>query len=98
MTEEKNKMADLFAACWKDAALKTRFMADPMAVLAEYGMPIPDGMDVKVVENGDNCVHITIPAPPTETNKLSDEELNHAAGGACTSILDHFNPKCTYVC
>jgi hypothetical protein len=77
------KLASLFAACWKDEALKARFMADPKAVLAEYDMPVPDGMDVKVVENADNCVHITMPAPPTGSMELSDEELSHAAGGIC---------------
>ena len=66
MTEEKNTLAQLFAACWKDEALKARFMADPKAVLAEYGMPVPEGMDVKVVENSDSHVHITMPAPPAE--------------------------------
>jgi mersacidin/lichenicidin family type 2 lantibiotic len=40
-------------------------------------------MDVKVVENADNCVHITMPAPPTGSMELSDEELSHAAGGIC---------------
>jgi mersacidin/lichenicidin family type 2 lantibiotic len=38
-------------------------------------------MDVKVVENADNCVHITMPAPPSGSNELSDEELSNAAGG-----------------
>ena len=33
MTEQKNQLASLFAACWKDEALKARFMADPKAVL-----------------------------------------------------------------
>ena len=80
MTEQKNQLASLFAACWKDEALKARFMADPKAVLAEYDMDVPDGMDVKVVENADNCVHITMPAPPT-VMELSDEELSNAAGG-----------------
>ena len=51
MTEQKNQLASLFAACWKDEALKARLMADPKAVLAEYDMPVPDGMNVKVVEN-----------------------------------------------
>ena len=79
MTEQKNQLASLFAACWKDEALKARFMADPKAVLAEYDMPVPDGMDVKVVENADNCVHITLPKRPSDD--LSDEELEAAAGG-----------------
>jgi mersacidin/lichenicidin family type 2 lantibiotic len=38
-------------------------------------------MDVKVVENADNTVHITMPAPPTGHLELSDEELSNAAGG-----------------
>ena len=82
MTEQKNQLASLFAACWKDEALKARFMADPKAVLAEYDMDVPDGMDVKVVENADNCVHITMPAPPASDGDLSDEELSNAAGGS----------------
>ena len=82
MTEEKNALARLFAACWKDEALKARFMADPKAVLAEYDMPVPDNLDVKVVENADDCVHITLPAPPAGDMDLSDDELSNAAGGS----------------
>ncbi len=59
-------------------------MSDPKAVLAEYGMDVPDGIDVKVVENSDNTVHITMPAPPDGHHELSDEELSAAAGGEYT--------------
>ena len=83
MTEQKNALAQLFAACWKDEALKARLMADPKAVLKEHGLDVPDGIDVKVVENADDCVHITLPAPPTGHMDLSDDELSNAAGGAC---------------
>ena len=88
MTEQRNQLADLFAACWKDEALKQRFMADPKAVLAEHGMPVPDGMDVNVVENTDTTVHITMPAPPSGSMQLSDDELRNAAGGGGTSTAD----------
>ena len=81
MTEQKNALAQLFAACWKDEALKARFMADPKAVLKEHGLDVPDGMDVKVVENADDCVHITLPAPPAGDHDLSDDEVSNAAGG-----------------
>ena len=81
MTEERNQLAEIFAACWKDEALKQRFMADPKAVLAEHGMPVPDGMVVNVVENTDTTVHITMPAPPSGGMDLSDDELSNAAGG-----------------
>ena len=81
VTEQKNRLAELFAACWKDEALKARFMSDPKSVLAEFDMPVPEGMDVKVVENADDCVHITMPAAPTGDSELSDAELGNAAGG-----------------
>jgi hypothetical protein len=55
MTEQKNQIASLFDTCWKDEALKARFMADPKAVLAERDRPVPDGMDIKIQlwENGE---------------------------------------------
>ena len=85
MTEERNRLAELFAACWKDEALKQRFMADPKAVLAEHGMDVPDDIDVNVVENTDTTVHITMPAPPSGHGDLSDDELSNAAGGSKSS-------------
>ena len=81
MTEEKNALAQLFAACWKDEALKARFMADPKGVLKEHGLDVPDNLDVKVVENADDCVHLTLPAPPSGHLDLSNDELVNAAGG-----------------
>ena len=93
MTDRKNALARLFAACWKDEALKARFMSDPKAVLAEYDMPVPDGIDVKVVENADDCVHITLPAAPAGgVGDLSDDELSNAAGGTSFSEA---RPACT---
>ena len=81
MTEQRNAMGQLFTECWKDDALKARFMSDPKAVLAERGIDVPDGIDVNVVENSDNTVHITMPATPPGGVSLSDQELTRAAGG-----------------
>ena len=81
MTEERNALTDLFAACWKDDALKARFMADPKAVLAERSIEMPDSIDVNVVENSDNTVHITLPVPPDGHAEMTMEELSQAAGG-----------------
>ena len=81
MTEQRNAIAELFAACWKDEALKARFMSDPKAVLTERGIKVPDDIDLNVVENSDNTVHITMPKAPSGATELSDEELTSAAGG-----------------
>ena len=93
MTEQRNQLASLFAACWKDDALKARFMADPKAVLAEYGMDVPDGIDVNVVENSDNTVHITMPAAPAGAQELSDDELTAVAAGCPTCGSDAISDK-----
>jgi hypothetical protein len=82
MTDETNKMNTLIAACWRDDALKQRFLSDPHAVLAEHGMDVPEGINVNVVENTDTTVHVTLPAAPVEHADLSDEELANAAGGS----------------
>ena len=84
MTEQRNALADLFAACWKDDALKARFMSDPKAVLAEHDIKVPEGMDVNVVENSDNTVHITMPKKPAGSTELSDDEIMAAAAGVYT--------------
>ena len=93
MTEQRNALAKLFAACWKDEALKARFMSDPKAVLAEHGIAVPTNIDVNVVENSDNTVHITMPAAPTGAADLSDEELAGAAGGD-ESLSRHDHKEC----
>ena len=98
MTKHKSALARLFAACWKDEALKARLLADPKAVLKEHGLDVPDGIDVKVVENADDCVHITLPAPPAGDMDLSDEELSNAAGGgSCAAVSCAASPlgSCT---
>ena len=87
MTELKNKMDELFAACWRDEGLKARLLSDPRSVLAEHGMPVPDDVKVNVVENGDDRVHITIPAAPAGHHHLSDEALSQVAGGTCSAWM-----------
>ncbi len=100
MTDETNKMNTLIAACWKDDALKQRFLSDPHAVLAEHGMDVPVGMNVNVVENTDTTVHVTMPAAPEGHMNLSDEELENAAGGGITwvaTVADHTIIDCGIV-
>jgi len=61
-------------------------MSDPRAVLGEYGMNVPDGIDVNVVESSDSAVHINLPTPPVGHAELSDEDLDAAAGGTPVAL------------
>ena len=42
---------------------------------------MPEGVDVKMVENTEEIVHFILPAPP-EKGELSEEDLENAVGGA----------------
>jgi hypothetical protein len=51
-------------------------------------MEVPEGINVNVVENTDNTVHVTLPAARDTYADLSDEELENAAGGLeATGVL-----------
>ena len=68
------------AAAWEDDDYKARLKADPASALAEQGLDIPDGIEVKVVENTDDVVYFTLPPEPSEV--LDDEALEAVAGGS----------------
>ncbi len=93
MTDRQNALSRLFAACWKDEAFKARFVQDPKAVLAEFGVTVPDRIEVRVVENADDCVHITLPKPPRDHGDLSDDELAAAAGGGAYTDYVSYDPN-----
>ena len=70
----------LVARAWADPAFKAKLLADPAGVLKENGLVPPAGITIKVVENTDKVLHLTIPAKPAAT-ELSEEELHRVAGG-----------------
>jgi hypothetical protein len=81
-TEWELKWDLLLADAWADPALKKRLLENPAAVLKERGISIPEGCQVKVVEDTDKVEHLVIPTKPAE-GELSEEELSSAAGGFC---------------
>ena len=89
MTDQRDALGALFAACWKDEALKERFKSDPMAVLAEYGLELPEGMAVKVVENDGESVHITVPPQPESHQPVLDEELGGVGKGSTRKLCSN---------
>ena len=77
--EEQNKqMGQLIAKCWADEAFKAKLLADPAATLKAEGAELPEGVEIKAVENTDTVFHLVIPATPTD---LSDQALDNVAGG-----------------
>lgn len=81
--EQRDEQAKVYgrvvARAWSDESFKQRLLADPIAVLRAEGMAIPEGTELRIVENTDNTVYFMLPAKP---EGLSDEQLDAVAGGA----------------
>ncbi len=61
--ESRKKVARVIAKAWADEGYKKRLAADPMAVLAEEGIDVPQGVTVKVVEETEEVRFLVLPMP-----------------------------------
>ncbi len=69
------------ARAWTDADFKKKLLSDPHAVLAEHGVEIPEGANVKVVEDTAETQHLVLPVIPDAFGQLPLDELEEVAGG-----------------
>jgi hypothetical protein len=80
-SEQQGKQwGQIVKKAWQDEDFKKRLLAEPTAVLKEYDLEIQPGIQVRVIENTDKIIHLTLPAKP-QTGLLSEEELGHVVGG-----------------
>ena len=70
---------------WSDEAFKERLLSDPIGVFKENGMPVPEGVHVKGLENTDQAVHFILPSKP----EGACEESTCGAGEWCTCFMFH---------
>ena len=72
----------LVADTWDDSELRERLLDDPVAVLKERGIRVPDGLEVKILADTDSVEHLVLPAGPYE-EEISTEALEAVVGGGC---------------
>ena len=70
---------------WSDEAFKERLLSDPITVFKETGIAVPQGLDVKVIENTEKAVHFILPPKP---EKGCGESICGAAEW-CTCFMFH---------
>jgi len=74
---------------WGDPAYKARLLSEPRKVLSEAGLNPPPNLDVKVVENTNNLVHLVLPPPPSA--EISEDSLALVSGGWIPAARTHFD-------
>lgn len=62
--EQGKKIGQVITKAWNDESFKQRLLADTMAVLKEEGVDVPEGLEVRAVENTEKLVHMIIPLKP----------------------------------
>ena len=60
---------------YKSVPYRSRAVADPRAVLAEFGVQLEDGVNVRVVDSTADIRYLVIPRRPSGTETLQEEEL-----------------------
>lgn len=74
-TEETKRWGLLIAKAWDDDRLRNRLLSDPRAVLKEHGLEPPQGVEVRVVENTDSVIYLTLPSKP-EHDRIDDAQVD----------------------
>ena len=69
----ESQLGDLFLELAGNAELKRRFLASPHEVLAERGIPVPEGVTLKVLEDSENLRHIVLPHMPSAGKHALEE-------------------------
>src|SRR5262245_51769340 len=59
--EFKRNFSLIIARAWSDDGFKRRLLENPNAILREFGIEVPPGVGVRVVDNTSNVVHVVLP-------------------------------------
>jgi len=60
---------------YKSFEYRSRVVREPRSVLAEFGMEVPDGVDLRVVDSTSEQRYLVLPVRPDGTEGWSQEEL-----------------------
>ena len=82
-TGDRAAIGKIIARAWSDGGYKARLVSDPASVFEEAGLDVPEGLDVRVVEDTPGVRHFVLPLAPGE-GELSEEALEQVAAGDCS--------------
>jgi nitrile hydratase subunit alpha len=60
---------------YKSAPYRSRAVIDPRGVLREFGLELPEGVEIRVWDSTSEVRYLVLPERPAGSEKLSEEEL-----------------------
>jgi nitrile hydratase len=60
---------------YKSLNYRARAVAEPRAVMREFGQAVPDDVEVRVVDSSADIRYLVLPLRPRGTEHLSEDEL-----------------------
>jgi nitrile hydratase len=60
---------------YKSPPYRSRVVREPRAVLAEFGLELPEGTEIRVWDSSADLRYIVLPMRPEGTEGMSEEEL-----------------------
>ena len=86
MPDSKPTIEQVLAASASHPELRASLLADPRVALRHFGIEIREGVEIRVIENTPEILHLALPpaVPPVDSEELSDEQLEAASGGGLT--------------
>jgi Nitrile hydratase, alpha chain len=83
---EIEKWSQVVAEAWSDDEFKARLMQDPSSALKEFGIEVPAGVEIRVVEDTDRVKYVTLPPKPVgDAAKLPEGESGAIPAGFTVS-------------
>ncbi len=86
-TDPREARRRLVRKSLEDEAFREELLREPKAALErELGTSLPEEVEVRVVEDAHDTVHLVLPPrSAAEHGELSDEDLDTLAGGTATN-------------
>lgn len=76
---EQTAYAQFLVRAATDEAFRAELLSDPAGTLKAEGIAVPEGVEIKPLEDTDTVFHLIL--PPKLSEEMSDEDLAAVSGG-----------------
>ena len=79
---------------YKSLAYRSRAVIDPRGVMREFGLEVPEDVEVRVMDSTADLRYLVLPRRPAETDGLSEEELAKLVNrDSMIGVMEPFIPE-----